>query len=71
MVHYEASLGSGLAKYEEPFWLEKMKHQGKAAFNPDADYQVFRNIKDFGAVGDGRADDTAAIKYICNTVHFK
>lgn len=26
-----------------------------------ADYQFFRNVKDFGAVGDGVSDDTAAI----------
>ncbi|KAF2768644.1 putative Exo-beta-1,3-glucanae [Teratosphaeria nubilosa] len=44
------------------FWLEDIKHQGVAAFNSDAgSYQVFRNVKDFGAKGDGVTDDTAAI----------
>lgn len=44
------------------YWLEDIKHQGIAAFNPDASsYQVFRNVKDFGAKGDGKTDDTAAI----------
>jgi glucan 1,3-beta-glucosidase len=33
------------------YWLADIKHQGVAAFNPDTSYQVFRNIKDFGAVG--------------------
>lgn len=33
------------------YWLENIQHQGVAAFNPDASYQVFRNVKDFGAVG--------------------
>ena len=45
----------------KPFWLEHIKHQGLAAFRNDSTYQVFRNVKDFGAKGDGKADDTAAI----------
>lgn len=35
------------------FWMEDIAHQGKASFNPDPNYQVFRNVKDFGAKGDG------------------
>ena len=33
------------------YWLADIKHQGVAAFNPNAEYQVFRNVKDFGAKG--------------------
>lgn len=34
------------------YWLEDIKHQGVAAFNADpGDYQVFRNVRDFGAKG--------------------
>lgn len=34
------------------YWLEDIKHQDIAAFNADpATYQVFRNVKDFGAKG--------------------
>lgn len=34
------------------YWLEDMQHQGIAAFNPNpSGYKVFRNVKDYGAVG--------------------
>ncbi|KAF9531459.1 exo-beta-1,3-glucanase [Crepidotus variabilis] len=47
---------------ERPFWMESIKHRGRAPFNSDPNgYKVFRNVKDFGAVGDGMHDDTSAI----------
>lgn len=33
------------------YWVANVKRQGVAAFNKNADYQVFRNVKDFGAKG--------------------
>ncbi|KAK3331350.1 pectate lyase superfamily protein-domain-containing protein [Apodospora peruviana] len=43
------------------FWMETIRHQGVSSFNQDKSYQVFRNIKSFGAKGDGVTDDTNAI----------
>ncbi|RAL59765.1 hypothetical protein DID88_000394 [Monilinia fructigena] len=42
------------------YWLSTIQRQGTVAFG-DASYQIFRNVKTFGAVGDGVTDDTAAI----------
>ncbi|KAF6813967.1 glucan 1,3-beta-glucosidase [Colletotrichum plurivorum] len=42
------------------YWLSTLGNAGKMPFAPSG-YQFYRNVKDFGAVGDGVADDTAAI----------
>jgi len=42
------------------YWLASITRQGTAAYG-DSAHKVFRNVKDFGAVGDGTTDDTAAI----------
>lgn len=42
------------------WWLAQIEREGNAVYAPEG-YKVFRNVKDFGAVGDGIADDSDAI----------
>jgi glucan 1,3-beta-glucosidase len=47
-----APLGAGTASPSDPYWMQTITHQGKAAFNANpSSYKVFRNVKDFGAKG--------------------
>lgn len=60
-----APLSGGTAAPTDPYWLGSITHLGTSPFNPDAStYQVFRNVIDFGAAGDGVTDDTDAIKQV-------
>lgn len=60
-------LGVSFFQLGGAYWMEEIAHQGRASFNPDSSYQVFRNVKDFGAVGDGITDDTEAINKAIST----
>ena len=47
-------------KEESRYWMAEMAQVGASPYAPDG-YKVWRNVKDYGAVGDGVTDDTAAI----------
>jgi polygalacturonase len=48
----------------DPYWLESMTHLGTAPYANSTNYQVFRNVRDYGAKGDGITDDTAVSKLL-------
>lgn len=42
---------SGLQSFPSTYWLSLIKRQGNVSFGEDPSYNVFRNVRDFGAVG--------------------
>ncbi|KAG6001336.1 hypothetical protein E4U21_004434 [Claviceps maximensis] len=48
------------------FWMEHLDRKGTVPWGNDASYKVFRNVVDYGAVGDGVTDDTKAINDAMN-----
>lgn len=42
--------------------MEGITRKGTVPWGKDPSYKVFRDVRDYGAVGDGKKDDTAAIK---------
>lgn len=52
---HEKRYGSG-----GPYWYSQIKRQGRPAYGNNASYVIWRNVLDYGAVGDGVTDDTDA-----------
>ncbi|KAL2823403.1 pectate lyase superfamily protein-domain-containing protein [Aspergillus cavernicola] len=49
------------------YWVSTITKQGTVPFGDDSDYEVYRDVKEFGAVGDGVTDDTEAINQAIST----
>ncbi|KAG8160771.1 hypothetical protein KVR01_009035 [Diaporthe batatas] len=56
-----AVLSDDMSVTAETWWMAQQQQLGSAPFAPASNYKVWRNVMDYGAKGDGKTDDTAAI----------
>lgn len=47
-------VGISIGAADSTYWLASIERQGTVAFGA-SDYKVFRNVKDYGAAGDGKS----------------
>lgn len=44
-----------------PYWVSQIKRQGKSPYAGNTSFVIWRNVKDYGAKGDGVTDDSEAL----------
>jgi len=44
-MEHQSRISTGSRDEDVPFWMERIKHQGRAPFHPNPEYKVFRNVK--------------------------
>ncbi|OXA60273.1 probable glucan endo-1,3-beta-glucosidase ARB_02077 [Folsomia candida] len=61
IVAHCANVAKNHTRQQNEMWITAVEH-GRSSFHANpAGYQVYRNVMDFGCVGDGVVDDTACI----------
>lgn len=60
---FRRACGGPTAGNPSAFWRTQLAHNGLSPFNGDKSYQVWRDVKAYGAKGNGVDDDSDAFKF--------
>ncbi|EOA82737.1 exo-1 [Exserohilum turcicum] len=60
IVSNSTSQAGAAVSFPDGYWMNDLSGKGISPFNSNPNYKVFRNVKDYGAKGDGVTDDSDA-----------